>query len=136
MSEPGRASETRLSRILKLLEESIAEVNKINGDLPGGGGGGGAGTSRNQDRGQAARSSRSFGSRKTNKRCDKCGRRRKMVWSALEKEKLKELVPKFTSSSGTISWKSVLKDGKSVFCSARIPDDLRGKWKLMRKKHA
>ncbi|GMH28359.1 hypothetical protein Nepgr_030202 [Nepenthes gracilis] len=57
-------------------------------------------------------------------------RRKKVAWTALEEEMLKEGVRRFADSEGkVIPWKSILEFGSLAFQKGRTPTDLKDKWR-------
>ncbi|KAG8058940.1 hypothetical protein GUJ93_ZPchr0002g26024 [Zizania palustris] len=63
------------------------------------------------------------------------GRRKKLCWTEEEEAALREAMAKFTPrDNGPIPWIQVLEYGRDVFHRTRLPDDLRVKWRNMKKK--
>ncbi|AQK61415.1 uncharacterized protein [Zea mays] len=62
-------------------------------------------------------------------------RRRKLWWTAEEEAMLKDGMAKFSPhNDGQISWTQILQYGRGVFNIARLPCDLRVKWRNMQMK--
>uniref|UniRef100_A0A453Q0N9 Myb-like domain-containing protein n=1 Tax=Aegilops tauschii subsp. strangulata TaxID=200361 RepID=A0A453Q0N9_AEGTS len=63
------------------------------------------------------------------------GRRSKLCWTEEEEQALRDAMLKFTPKDDElIPWIQILEYGRNVFHKARLPSDLRVKWRNMKKK--
>jgi hypothetical protein len=62
------------------------------------------------------------------------GRRKKLPWTKVEEEKLKEGVEKFSNANENMPWKTIMEFGCDVFQKGRTTIDLKDKWRNLQKK--
>ncbi|KAI4365597.1 hypothetical protein MLD38_021566 [Melastoma candidum] len=60
------------------------------------------------------------------------GKRERLKWTPEEEDKLRELVPLFSSKANkNIPWRKILEQGRPIFHNSRMPSDLKDKWRTM-----